>query len=76
MFLGFRAKEHLSACVVKSNLLLKLLDQGSFEVTLHLLFPALDVLLMTSCKVHCGISFIFDYAERSQLGCAGPGGLK
>lgn len=47
-----------------------------FEVTLHLLFPALDILLMTSYKEHCGISFIFDYAERSQLFHAEPGGLK
>lgn len=76
MFLDFRVEEHLSARVVKSNLLLKLLDQGSLEVTLHLLFPALDILLMTSYKEHCGISFIFDYAERKQLFHAEAGGLK
>lgn len=74
MFLDLRAEEHLS--VVKSNLLFRLLDQGSFEITLHFLFPALDILLMTSYREHCGISFSFDYAERNQLDCAESGGLK
>lgn len=44
-----------------------LLDQGSFEVTLHLFSHALDVPLMTNYKEHRGITLIFDYAERSQL---------
>lgn len=50
-------------CVVKNNLLLKLLDQGSFEVTLHLLFPALDILLMTRYKELELVSFLIMHKE-------------